>query len=136
MGDGGPWGCLGKGILIGASTAIAATVATELRVGGGLSLEARGVVLAASGVASWILVAGVLSTRTGESIRSIVEHNFTASFYLAYAYFSLGALLITYVLDGSLLRYLLAPIVFDLPLAPPDTISPRPSPPLPNSHPS
>ncbi len=117
MRDRGPWPLLANGILIGASTAIAATVATELRVGGGLSLEARGVVLAASGVASWILVAGVLSTRTGESIRSIVEHNFTASFYLAYAYFSLGALLITYVLDGSLLGYLLATIVCVLALA-------------------
>ncbi len=125
MRDRGPWPLLANGILIGASTAIAATVATELRVGGGLSLEARGVVLAASGVASWILVAGVLSTRTGESIRSIVEHNFTASFYLAYAYFSLGALLITYVLDGSLLGYLLATIVCVLALALTDAIAGR-----------
>ena len=125
MSNRGHWPLLANAILIGASTAIAATIATELRGGGGLSLEARVLVVTASSVASWALVAGVLSIRTGESIRSIVEHNFTPSFYLAYAYFALGSLLITYVLDGSLLGYFLATIVCILALALTDTISGR-----------
>jgi signal transduction histidine kinase len=66
-----------------------------------------------------------MSLRTAESIRSIVKHNFTPSFYLAYGYFSLGALLISYVLDGSPLGYLLATIVCVLALALTDTISGR-----------
>jgi signal transduction histidine kinase len=121
----GPWPLLANAILIGASTAIAATIAAELRVGGDVSLGARLFVLLVSTVASWALVAAVMSLRTAESIRSIVKHNFTPSFYLAYGYFSLGALLISYVLDGSPLGYLLATIVCVLALALTDTISGR-----------
>jgi len=121
----GPWPLVANAILIAASTAIAATTATELRVGGELSLGARIFVLVASSAASWTLVAGFMSLRTGESIRSIVKHNFTPSFYLAYGYFALGALLISYVLDGSPLGYLLATIVCVLALALTDTIAGR-----------
>jgi signal transduction histidine kinase len=121
----GPWPLLANAILIGASTAIAATIAAELRVGGDVSLGARVFVVLVSTVASWALVAAVMSLRTAESIRSIVKHNFTPSFYLAYGYFSLGALLISYVLDGSPLGYLLATIVCVLALALTDTISGR-----------
>jgi two-component system sensor histidine kinase PilS (NtrC family) len=66
-----------------------------------------------------------LSIRTGEPITSIVKHNFTPSFYLAFGYFALGALLVTYVLDGSPLGYFLATIVCVLALALTDTISGR-----------
>jgi len=66
-----------------------------------------------------------LSLRSGESLRSIVKHNFTAPFYVAYAYFALASLLTSYVLDGSLLGYLLSTIVFVLALALTDTIAGR-----------
>ena len=121
----GPWTILANAILTASCTAIGAGVAAQLRGGGGLSFGARVIVLIALSVASWILVAAVMSLRTGESIRSIVKHNFTPSFYLAYGYFALAALLISYVLDGSPLGYLLATIVCVLALALTDTIAGR-----------
>src|SRR5579859_299592 len=71
------------------------------------------------------MVSLVLSVRTGESIRSIVRHNFTGPFYLAYAYFALASLLISYVLSGTVLGYALATIVCVLALALTDTIAGR-----------
>ncbi|HXD80683.1 MAG TPA: HAMP domain-containing sensor histidine kinase [Candidatus Acidoferrum sp.] len=81
--------------------------------------------LVALTVACWVLVAGALSIRTAESVPSIVKHNFTPSFYLAFGYFALAALLVSYVLDGSLLGYFLATVVCVLALALTDTISGR-----------
>jgi signal transduction histidine kinase len=72
-----------------------------------------------------MFVAFGLSVRTGESIQSIVGHSFSPSLYVAYAYFALASLLISYVLDGSPLGYLLATIVCVLALALTDTIAGR-----------
>jgi signal transduction histidine kinase len=71
------------------------------------------------------LVVALLRIRTGESVISIVQHNFTRSFYAAFAYFGLAALLLSYVLDGSLTGYLLATVVCVLSLALTDTIAGR-----------
>ncbi|HXJ38521.1 MAG TPA: hypothetical protein VNH18_04535, partial [Bryobacteraceae bacterium] len=119
----GPWEIVTTGAISAAYATFSATIATLLRNGAPLSLENRVIVLSALTAACWILVAGALSIRTGESVRSIVKHNFTPSFYLAFAYFALGALLISYVLDGSALGYFLATIVCVLALALTDTIS-------------
>jgi signal transduction histidine kinase len=119
------WQILTNAVTTAAYASIGAAIAIPLRVGGILSLEARLSVLVGLTVASWILVAVALSIRTGESIPSIVKHNFTPSFYLAFAYFGLAALLISYVLDGSPLGYLLATIVCVLALALTDTIAGR-----------
>ena len=54
-----------------------------------------------------------------------MRHNFTSSFYFAFGYFALAALLLSYVLDGSLLGFLLATIVCVLSLALTDTIAGR-----------
>jgi signal transduction histidine kinase len=54
-----------------------------------------------------------------------VRFNFGYEFYAAYLYFTLAALLTSYVLDGSALGYLLATIVFVLSLALTDTIAGR-----------
>jgi signal transduction histidine kinase len=54
-----------------------------------------------------------------------VRHNFTSSFYFAFGYFALAAVLLSYVLDGSLLGYFLATIVCVLSLALTDTIAGR-----------
>ena len=88
-------------------------------------MEARFVVLVVFNVVSLILVAVGLSLRSGESIRSIVRHNFTPSFYVAFGYFALASLLTSYLLDGSLLGYFLASIVLVLSLALTDTIAGR-----------
>jgi signal transduction histidine kinase len=55
----------------------------------------------------------------------VIQHNFTPSFYAAFAYYGLAALLLSYVLDGSLRGYLLATIVCVLALALTDTIAGR-----------
>jgi signal transduction histidine kinase len=71
------------------------------------------------------LVVAALTVRTGESPVSIMRHNFTRSFYAAFGYFGLAAVLLSYVLDGSLTGYLLATIVCVLALALTDTIAGR-----------
>jgi signal transduction histidine kinase len=90
-----------------------------------MSLWARIVVIGAVTIGNWALVAVAYSLRSGEAIASIVRHNFTASFYAAFAYYGLAALLLSYVLDGSPTGYLLATIVCVLALALTDTIAGR-----------
>ena len=119
------WEIVANTSISSAYAAIGAAVASQLRFRGTLSLEGRLIVLIALTVACWVLVAGALSIRTGESIPSIVKHNFTPSFYLAFGYFALAALLVSYVLDGSPLGYFLATVVCVLALALTDTISGR-----------
>ena len=121
----GQWPILGNTIMAATYACFGALVAARLRSDGTLTIESRALVLVAVNVASWILVGIGLSLRTGESIRSIVRHNFTAQFYVAYAYFALASLLTSYLLDGSLLGYLLSTIVFVLALALTDTIAGR-----------
>jgi signal transduction histidine kinase len=121
----GRWPIGGNAIMAATYACLAALVAEQLRVHGTLTLEARVAVLLAMLVTTWVLVGGGLSLRTGESIRSIVRHNFSGPFFAAYAYFALASLLTSYVLDGSVVGYLLATIVFVLALALTDTIAGR-----------
>jgi signal transduction histidine kinase len=90
-----------------------------------LPLGPRVVGLLAASVANWLTVALALSASTGESPTSIVRHNFTPPFYFAFAYFTCAALLLSYVLDGSLVGYVLSSIVCVLSLALTDTIAGR-----------
>jgi signal transduction histidine kinase len=106
-------------------TCVGALCAAYVRDGGSLSLGSRILVLAVVVAADWLLPALALQLRSGESILSIFKHNFTPSFYIAFGYECLAALLISYVLDGSLLGYLLATIVCVLALALTDTIAGR-----------
>jgi signal transduction histidine kinase len=121
----GPWTLVGNGVMAASYGCLGALVAAHLGTGGMLTIGSRVLVLIVVNVASWILIAVGLSLRSGESIPSIVRHNFTAQFYAAFAYFALASLLTSYVLDGSLLGYLLASIVFALSLALTDTIAGR-----------
>ena len=90
-----------------------------------LPLAARLLVLVIVEVISWILLAVGISLYRGETIASVVRHNFTASFYAAYGYFTLGSVVISYLLDGSLKGYFLTLIVWVLALALTDTIAGR-----------
>ena len=121
----GRWPILANGIMGATYLCAGAIVAAELRTAGTLGLGSRLVVLTIVNLGSWIFVALGLSIRTGESVTSIVRHNFTPSFYVAFGYFALASLLTSYLLDGSLLGYLLASIVFLLALALTDTIAGR-----------
>jgi signal transduction histidine kinase len=119
------WAILGNGIMAAAYACLGSVVAANLRTGETLTLGSRVLVLVVVELASWILVGVGLSLRSGESIQSIVRHNFNAQFYAAFAYFGLASLLVSYVLDRSWLGYLLATIVFVLSLALTDTIAGR-----------
>src|SRR4029077_20841527 len=65
------------------------------------------------------------SVLTGERIRSIVRVNFSAPFLVSFGYIGLASLLLSYLIDGSALGYLLATSVFVLALALTDTIAGR-----------
>jgi signal transduction histidine kinase len=103
----------------------AAVLAVQLHMGGPLSIAARLVIQLAWVVANLALTAIAIRIRTGESISSIARKNFTMPFLAAFAYFALAAVLVSYVLDGTLLGYLLATIVCVLALALTDTIAGR-----------
>jgi hypothetical protein len=121
----GRWPIVGNAVMGATYACFGAVVAEILRSDGQLPLLSRVTVLVVVNGASWILVAIALSIRTGEPIRSIMRHNFTLQFYAAFGYFALAALLVSYVLDGSLLGYILGTIVFVLALALTDTIAGR-----------
>jgi signal transduction histidine kinase len=121
----GTWRTATNVVLNALITCTGAVCATYFRDGGLLSLSSRLFVLTVVVAADWLLPALALQLRSGESIISIVKHNFTAAFYVVFAYQCLAALLISYVLDGSLLGYFLATIVCVLALALTDTIAGR-----------
>jgi signal transduction histidine kinase len=110
------------------SAAIAFTgslIASSFRVGPSLGVSLRLLVLAACVSVNVAFVLVAFRIRIGEPMRVVMRRNFTSSFYLAFAYFSLASLLISYVLDGTPLGYLLATIVCVLALALTDTIAGR-----------
>jgi signal transduction histidine kinase len=121
----GTWTIVVNAALTAISGCCGAVLAALLRTGNTLALEGRVGVLLAVTFAIWISVTLSFRVRTGEAVSSIVRHNFTPSFYVAFAYFGLAALLLSYVLDGSLLGYALATIVCVLSLALTDTIAGR-----------
>ena len=121
----GPWRILMSAITYGTAACLGSVVASQLRVGSTLPAGSRVLVILTVSILNIVLVLGALSIRTGESAMSIVRHNFTLSFYAAFAYFGLAAILISYVLDGSATGYLLATIVCVLALALTDTIAGR-----------
>ena len=121
----GSYPILANAVFTAAVGCTGSIAAIGLRTQGDLGIGQRLLVLAISFSVDLLLVALAFRIRNGESIRSVVRHNFTPSFYLAFGYFALAALLISYVLDGSLLGYLLASIVCVLALALTDTIAGR-----------
>ena len=121
----GPWPTLSNGVLNATTAFIGSIVSAQLRSGNSLSFGSRVVVAIAVTVANLALVVPAMRIRSGESAASIVRHNFTRSFFAAFAYFGLAAILVSYVLDGSPQGYLLATIVCVLALALTDTIAGR-----------
>jgi signal transduction histidine kinase len=71
------------------------------------------------------LVALALSIRSGEPISRIAKQNFTQLFFVAYGYLTLGAFLISYLVNGSAMGYMLTVIVFALALTLTDTVAGR-----------
>ena len=114
-----------NGVMQAWISCVGSVVAAQFYSGVSLPLGPRIVALGAAIAANWLTVTVALTVSTGESALSIVRHNFTPSFYFAFGYFGLAALLLSYVLDGSVLGYLLATIVCVLALALTDTIAGR-----------
>jgi signal transduction histidine kinase len=121
----GIWSIVGNAVLYAAVACVGSLVAVRFRDGPRLNLWSRIVVIIVVTLANWVLVAVGYRIRTGEAFSSIVRHNFTPAFYAAFAYFGLAALVLSYVLDGSAIGYLLATIVCVLALALTDTIAGR-----------
>jgi signal transduction histidine kinase len=121
----GSWRIAMSAVTYGMASCLGSVVASQLRVGNTLPAGSRVAVFVTVSVLNIVLVLGALTIRTGESAASIVRHNFTPSFYAAFAYFGLAAILMSYVLDGSPTGYLLATIVCVLALALTDTIAGR-----------
>ena len=121
----GVWRIVGNAVTTSAIACLGAIVASLLRGDGELSVQARVLVVGIVAIAGLTLVALGFSIRTGESMSTIVRHNFGQSLYLAYTYFALASLLISYVVDGSLRGYVLATIVCVLASALTDTIAGR-----------
>ncbi len=114
---------IANAVLYPAIACLTATVAALLHSGEGLTLAARALVLVTYVAANLALVAVSFSLATGESIRGIIRANFSAPFLLSFGYMGLASLVVSYVLDGTTLGYLLATIVFVLALALTDTIA-------------
>ena len=120
----GTWPIVANAVMYAALGAIGAWERGVLR-GDSIMFADRVLTLLTLNGANLVLVSTGLFLHTGESITSIARHNFTAPFFVAFAYLILAALLASYVLDGSVLGYLLATIVFVLALALTDTIAGR-----------
>jgi signal transduction histidine kinase len=119
------WRIVMSAATYGTASCLGAVVASLLRVGNTLPPGPRILVFLTVSVLNIGLTLAALRILTGESMPSIARHNFTPSFYAAFAYFGLAAILMSYVLDGSPTGYLLATIVCVLALALTDTIAGR-----------
>ena len=121
----GTWRIAWNVLFSAASACSGSLVAAQLGHGQYLDFLPRLIVLAALNGTNWLIVMFALSLSTGDSIRSVARQTLTPPFIAAFAYFAAASLLITYVIDGSLLGYLLACIVCVLALALTDTIAGR-----------
>jgi signal transduction histidine kinase len=121
----GPWILLGNAVIYSTAYCVAAVTAIHLQAGPNFGVASRVATVLVLTLADFALVAIALSIRNRESIGHVLRQNLSASFYLAFAYFGLASLLISYVLDGSIRGYFLASIVCVLALALTDTIAGR-----------
>ena len=121
----GTWRLTGNTVIFALSNCLGAVVASYIRTNGSASVGGRFAVIAVVAVANIILAATALGLQANESPLRVLRQNVTSSFAAAFVYFGLATILISYVLDGSLLGYFLATIVCVLALALTDTIAGR-----------
>src|SRR5438270_1696143 len=121
----GIWPMLGNAAIYGTVVSLASLVSAYFRSEQVVAFTPRIVTLLVLTASDVVLVATAISIRTGESGPSVLQRNFTGYFFLAFGYFCLSALLISYVLDGTVLGYFLATTVCVLALALTDTIAGR-----------
>jgi len=120
-----PWPLLGNALIFAVATSAGALVSVALGGAHAPSLAGRVLVLIAVTLANLVLASVALGFWRRESPAVVLSHNVSGSFFVAFGYFALAGLLISYVLDGSLLGYFLATTVCVLALALTDTIAGR-----------
>src|SRR6266849_188115 len=121
----GVWPMLGNAAIYATVLCLSSLVSAYFRSGTDLAFGPRVATLLVLTGSDIVLVASAISIRTGESRLNVLQRNFTAYFFFAFGYFGLSALLISYVLDRTVLGYILATIVCVLALALTDTIAGR-----------
>ena len=121
----GPWPLLGNSLIFAVATSIGSFISVELSGPRPAPLWTRVLVVVVVNGANLVLASVALGVRRGESPLTVLRLNLTSSFLIAFAYFGLAGILVSYVLDGSLLGYFLATIVCVLALALTDTIAGR-----------
>src|SRR5579859_941681 len=120
-----PWPLLGNALIFAVATSAGALVSVALGGAHAPSFAGRVLVLIAVTLANLVLASVALGFWRRESPAVVLRHNVSGSFFVAFGYFALAGLLISYVLDGSLLGYFLATTVCVLALALTDTIAGR-----------
>ena len=121
----GAYPILGNAAFSATINCLGSIVAAEFRSGNSLPIAPRILVFLTCFATNLVLVVLVFRIRFDQPIRTVVSKTFTGSFFVAFAYLGLASFLISYVLDGSPLGYLLATIVCVLALALTDTIAGR-----------
>jgi len=120
-----PWPLLGNSLIFALATSAGALVSVAMGGAHPPAFAGRLLVLLTVTLANLVLASVALGLLRRESPAAVLRHNVTGSFFIAFGYFALAGLLISYVLDGSLLGYFLATIVCVLALALTDTIAGR-----------
>ena len=120
-----PWPLLGNSLIFAVAISTGSGVSVALSGSGSPSFLTRVVVVVVVSSANLLLASVGLGFTRRESPLAVLRHNVTSSFFVAFAYFGLAGIVVSYVLDGSLLGYLLATIVCVLALALTDTIAGR-----------
>ncbi len=120
-----PWPLLGNSLIFALATSAGALVSVAMGGAHPPAFAGRLLVLLTVTLANLALASVALGLLRRESPAAVLRHNVTGSFFIAFGYFALAGLLISYVLDGSLLGYFLATIVCVLALALTDTIAGR-----------
>lgn len=121
----GTWRIAWNVLFSAASACAGALVGALLSQGVHPEFWHRAIVLGVLNGTNWLIVLIALSLSTADSVRGVARQTVTPAFVAAFAYFALASLLISYVIDGSLLGYFLATIVCVLALALTDTIAGR-----------
>ena len=120
-----PWPLLGNSLIFALATSTGAIISVAIGGAHPPPFAGRLLVLLTVTLANLVLASVALGLLRRESPAAVLRHNVTSSFFIAFGYFALAGLLISYVLDGSLLGYFLATIVCVLALALTDTIAGR-----------
>jgi signal transduction histidine kinase len=121
----GPWPLVMNPLNVAVESCAASIVCSALAGSHAPSFVVRAVVLVLLAIAIIVLTSTGLGVRDAESPIAILKRNLRPALGIALAYFALAALLMSYVLDGSVLGYVLATIVCVLSLALTDSISGR-----------